>query len=238
MPVSMAASPPDLPDIRLSVVDDYTAGSKCDEGYLRVRRRKLVAKYDDGQPSSDPFKYDTVERWNPDAVAILPHFVRDGVRFVILRSSVRVPLALRPEPLIDAARFPPGAAEGQLWEVVAGLVEKDERTPDGLVLCATRETHEEIGMKVEARDVRTLGGPIFPSAGIIGECIYLFECEVDPTTRRTAEGDGPLERGARIVEVPLHDALAWCEAGLLPDAKTELSLRRLSSRLDSGKNRP
>ena len=174
-----------------------------------------------------------------DAVAVLPHFVgADGRRQVILRSSVRVPIALRPEPLIDPALFPAGAVRGQLWEVVAGLVEENERTHDGLLACAARETQEEIGMTVSPADLRTLGGPIFPSAGIIGECIYLFECEVVPASRHEAEGDGPLERGARIIEVALADALEWCDRGQLPDVKTELSLRRLSSLLISNGRQP
>jgi len=220
-------APPAPPEIRLRVVDDYTAQSKCDEGYLRVRRRRFVAGYEGEPKESEEFRYDVIERWNPDAVAIVQHFDRGGVRFVILRSAIRVPVATRPEPLIALERFPGGAGKGLLWEIVAGLVEEKERTPEGLVACAVRETEEEVGLKIDASTVHALGGPSFPSAGITGECIYYFECEVDPNARAHAEGDGPLERGATIVEVPLREALEWCDAGLLPDAKTELALRRL-----------
>jgi ADP-ribose pyrophosphatase len=224
---------PELPGVRLDVVEDTTATSKCDEGYLRVKRLSLVARYEGVSDPSEPFRYDTVERWNQDAVAVVPHFVRDGVRQVILRSSIRPPVALRGDPIIaPPLPLPKGALQGVLWEIPAGLVEKDERTPEGLVRCVVRETAEEIGIEVDVRAVHPLGGVIFPSAGIIGELIYLYECEVDPTSRAAPGGDGsPLEREARIIEVPLGMALEWCEAGKIPDVKTELGLRRLASML-------
>ncbi len=224
------AAPPELPAIRLEVTEDYTAQSRPDEGYLRVRRRKMRARYGDGT-LSEPFKYDAVERWNQDAVAIVLHFERSGVRHVILRSAIRPPLALREALIEGAVPYPDGARSGELWEIPAGLVEPAERDARGLVACAVRETEEEVGLTIEPSSVRPLGGPMFPSSGIIGECVFLFEAEVDARERPEPEGDGPLEKGARVIEVPFEQALAWCDAGLLPDAKTELALRRLASRL-------
>ncbi|MEO7095679.1 MAG: NUDIX hydrolase [Polyangiales bacterium] len=224
---------PELPGVRLDVVGDTTATSKCDEGYLRVKRLSLVARYDGIAAPSEPFRYDTVERWNQDAVAVVPHFLRDRVRHVILRSCIRPPLALRGEPIVTPPLpLPKGAVSGVLWEIPAGLVEKDERSPEGLVRCVVRETAEEIGIAVQESDVHPLGGVLFPSAGIIGELIYLYECEVDPASRAEPGGDGsPLEREAQIIELPLATALEWCEAGKLPDVKTELGVRRLASLL-------
>jgi len=228
----MASRAPSTPGIRLEVTSDYTASSKCDEGYLRVRRRKMVARHPGRAEPSEEFKYDAVERWNQDAVAIVLHFVRDGRRHVILRSAVRPPLALRPNPLIAIAiPFPDGVTHGELWEIPAGLVEDKERTPEGLVACAARETFEEVGLTVDVGAVRPLGGAIFPSAGIIGECIYLFEAEVDVHDRPEPKGDGPLEQGARIHEVALDEAIRWCDEGQLPDVKTEIALRRLAARV-------
>jgi ADP-ribose pyrophosphatase len=224
---------PELPGVALDVVGDTTATSKCDEGYLRVKRLSLVARYDGVPAPSEPFRYDTLERWCQDAVAVVPHFVRDGVRHVILRSSIRPPLALRSDPIITPpVPLPAGAKQGVLWEIPAGLVEKDERTPAGLVDCVVRETAEEIGIAIEAKDVHPLGGVLFPSAGIIGELIYVYECEVDPSSRAEPRGDGsPLERQAAILELPLSRALEWCDEGRLPDVKTELGVRRLVAML-------
>jgi ADP-ribose pyrophosphatase len=223
-------APPPLPAIELEVTEDYTARSKCDEGYLRIKRRKLIARYNNGEKSV-PFDYDVVGRWNQDAVAILLHSMRNGVRHVILRSALRPPLSLRDDLLQGAVRYPNGVERGELWEIPAGIVEENERTPEGLIACAVRETEEEVGLKIAPSDVRALGGVMFPSAGIVGECVFLFEAEVDAGSRGEPEGDGPLERGARVIEVPLDKAIAWCNAGELPDAKTELSLRRLAAKL-------
>ena len=228
--------PPEVPEVALEIVGDRTATSKCDEGYLRVRRYDLRARWrGEGAPSepSEPFKYDVVQRWNADAVAVLPHFVRDGARRVVLRSSLRPPIPLRGAPFLDDVDppLPPAAARGVLWEIPAGLVEKDERSAAGLVACAVRETEEEIGVVVARENMRPLGGAMFPSAGVVGELIFFFECEVDLATRKEPGGDGsPLERNARVVDVSLQDALRWCDAGLLPDAKTEIALRRFAAR--------
>jgi ADP-ribose pyrophosphatase len=226
------ASPPEVPTVSLEIVEDTTATSRCDEGYLRVHRRELVA-HRPGQPPTERFRYDVVERWNQDAVGVLPHFARDGVRWVVLRTAVRPPVALRKDPLLDGPiAFPQGAREGVLWEIVAGLVEADERSVEGFARCAARELAEELGVHMDAREMRPLGGAVFPSAGIVGECIYFYEAEIDPAARHAPEGDGsPLERDAAIEEFALAEALSWCDAGLLPDAKTELSLRRLAARL-------
>jgi ADP-ribose pyrophosphatase len=230
---------PDAPDLTLEIVGDRTATSKCDEGYLRVRRLDLRARWQGDPTPSEPFKYDVVERWNPDAVAVLPHFEKDGVRHVVLRTCIRPPAAMRKEKYVEGApALPHAAMRGVLWEIVAGLVEKDERSAEGLVRCAVRETEEEIGVVVDAAHVRPLGGPIFPTAGVVGEIIYFFECDVDLSTRKEPGGDGsPLENHARFVEVPLARALEWCDAGLLPDAKTELALRRFAARSSHGKSR-
>ena len=231
---SMADAPPPLPAIGLDITEDYTAQSRCDEGYLRVKRRKMRARYADGQ-QSDEFKYDVVERWNQDAVAILLHSVRAGVRYIILRSAIRPPLALRETLLEGAAPYPDGVSRGELWEIPAGLVENDERNARGLVECAVRETEEEVGLTIRAEDVRPLGGAMLPSSGIIGECVFLFECEVDTSKHTVPEGDGPLERNARVIEVPFETALSWCDHGLLPDAKTELAIRRFASKASRNK---
>jgi ADP-ribose pyrophosphatase len=136
---------------------------------------------------------------------------------------------MRPTPLLPGSvPFPGGVELGELWEIPAGLIEESERTPEGILACVVRETLEEIGFRIPTSAVRPLGGPVFPSAGVIGECIYLFEAEVDPDTQEHPEGDGPLEHGARVIQVPLSEALGWCDNGLLPDMKTELALRRLA----------
>lgn len=180
-----------------------------------MRRLELVARYPDGTTSA-AFKYDVGNRKALDAVVMAVHFVRGGVRHVFLRSAIRPPCALRPVP---------PAHDGSLWELPAGLVEPGEEP----AAAAAREIDEELGFTVAASAMRELGPFTFPAPGIIGERHLFFHVEVDPAARGTPGEDGSaLEAGAEIVAVPLRDALEHCRRGLLPDAKTELGLRRLA----------
>lgn len=184
-------------------------------GFLDVRRLELVARYPDGTRSA-PFSYDVGARVALDAVVMAVHFVRDGIRHVFLRTAVRPPCALRPVP---------PAHDGSLWELPAGLVEPGEAP----AAAAAREIEEELGFTVAVTAVRELGPWTFPAPGIIGERHLFFHVEVDPAERGTPGEDGSaLERGAGIVALPLPEALEHCRRGAIPDAKTELGLRRLA----------
>jgi ADP-ribose pyrophosphatase len=206
---------PATPAISLQVARDRSAESRATGGFLDVRRLELVARYPDGSTSA-PFKYDVGARKALDAVVMAVHFVRDGVRHVFLRTAVRPPCALRP--------LPP-AHDGSLWELPAGLVEPGEEP----AAAAAREIDEELGFTVAVAAMRELGPWTFPAPGIIGERHLFFHVEVDPDTRGTPGEDGSaLEAGAAIVAVPLPDALEHCRRGAIPDAKTELGLRRLA----------
>lgn len=216
---------PPLPAIRVRVLEDTTEGSRCDAGFVRVRRRRISLGYADGSESA-AFPYDEAWRVNLDAVTIAAHY-RDaaGVPHVYLRSAMRPPVALRPPEPIPGLEPP----HGGLWELPAGLIEQDERTPEGVVRCAAREIEEELGFHTDPAAYAALGIGMFPTPGLIGERIYFFHVEVDPTTRHAPSEDGSaLERFAEIAAVPLDHALALCREGHIEDMKTELGLRRLA----------
>ncbi|MFO0676039.1 MAG: NUDIX hydrolase [Polyangiaceae bacterium] len=161
------------------------------------------------------FDYDMAMRRAVDAVVVVAHFLRDGEPWVFVRSSVRPPVHER------------NTGFGQLWELPAGLVEPGE-TP---VEAARRELFEELGFAVDVASLETLGPPSFPAPALIGERHFHFHVAVDPTTRTPPEGDGsPLEEGAEVSALPLRDLLVAAERGELPDAKTELGLRRMAGR--------
>lgn len=217
---------PPLPSIAIAVVDDVTESSKCSEGFLRVRRRKIALTFSDGRVSP-AFPYDEAWRVALDAVTMAAHFVDDrGVHRVYLRSAVRPPVALRPEePVARASR------QGGLWELPAGLVEHDEKGEEGLRRCAAREIEEELGLPVALESLVALGPGMFPSPGVIAERIYFYEVVVDPKTLVAPSLDGsPLEEGAEIVAYPLADALLLADEGFFDDMKTELGIRRLAAR--------
>ena len=212
----MAPKPlPPVPAIQIEVARDRTPESRASGGFLDVRRLDLSVRYPDGT-TSRPFSYDIADRRALDAVIIAAHFMEAGLLHVYLRSAVRPPCALR--------AIPP-AHDGGLWELPAGLVEPDET----FVGAAVRELTEELGFTVHESAMRPLGPWTFPAPGIIGERHIYFAVEVDPRTRETPTEDGSaLEREAAIVALPVRDALEHCRTGAIPDAKTELALRRLA----------
>lgn len=217
---------PPLPRHTLAVLDEELAPPPDQPSFLRVRRQQMVLHFADGT-TSEPFGYDCIDRSRMDAVVVVPHFLApDGERWVYLRSALRPPVAARPEAVRP---FPEKPSLGNLWEVVAGLVEVHERTPDGLRACAARELLEEVGFDVPVEAVADLGPSSFPAPGMIGERHFYFHVEVDPASQVEPTEDGSaLEKGALVVSLPLDEALARCRAGELEDAKSELALRRLA----------
>lgn len=213
---------PPFPGVTLAEVEDLTPAATG--GFLTLRRRRLRAEYPDGSVS-EPFVYDTIDRRALDAVVVVAHYQRAETRMVFLRSAVRPPLVMRaPEQRPIAER----ETLGHLWEVVAGLVEPDECSPEGLVRCARRELEEELGFAAPLEAIVPLGPSTFPCPGVIGERHHFFHVEVRPESRQTPSEDGSvLERGAAIVAIPIAEALTLVRDGHIEDAKTELVLRRL-----------
>lgn len=183
------------------------------ERFLDVRRVvcRLVPP---GRAPSASFRYDAVTRRALDAAVIVPHTRVDDVVHVLLRSALRVPIALRD----DAA-----AAEAVLWEVPAGLVEPGE-PPDA---AARRELAEETGLA--GVHVAPLGPAAYPAPAVVGERHHFFHAAFDADAPRTPTEDGSvLEAHAELCLVSLAEALDACRAGRVRDAKTELALRRLA----------
>ncbi|MFO0548023.1 MAG: NUDIX hydrolase [Polyangiaceae bacterium] len=216
---------PPLPGHRVRV-DSSKLPPERDRGFLNVRRLEARVAFTTGETSAS-FVYDCVERAALDAIVVVPHYrAASGERFVVLRSALRPPVATRPR---EVWPMPEPEHLGELWEVPAGLVEADERSPDGLRRCASRELHEETGFDVAAERIAPLGPSMFPAPGMVGERHFYFHAEVDPASRVTPPEDGSaLERHAAIVDVSLAEALEACRTGQIEDAKTELALRRLA----------
>jgi ADP-ribose pyrophosphatase len=220
------------PTIAIDLVDDQTASSRPDVGFLRVRRLSLKNRYPDGTESR-AYRYDLVERTALDAVVVALHALSGGARAVLLRSALRPPLAFRAELAIplDEPAAPP-----VLWELPAGLVEPDERGVDGLRACAARETLEETGFAVAAASFAPLGPPACLTPGVIAEKVHFLAAELDTDLRSEPTLDGSaVEEHAECVLVPLAEALAACRDGRIADVKTEIALRRLAELLGAGR---
>ena len=215
---------PALPKHTVVVVDESL--TRDPPGFLSLRRRLIKIRFEDGRESRT-FEYDAVDRPRLDAVVMAAHY-RDasGARWVYLRSSLRPPAALRSR---DESPMEELATLGAFWELPAGLVEADERSPEGLRNAAARELLEEVGVEVEASALKPLGPSTFPSPAVIGERHFFFHVEIDPRAVGQPTEDGsPLEEGAIVLAVPLDAALDLCRRGGIEDAKTELALRRLA----------
>jgi len=215
-----------FPKIELELLEDLSPPDQ--QGFLRLVRGRYRATYPDGTRSA-PFIYDALDRKAIDAVVIAAHYLAtDGTRRVFLRSAVRPPLTRR-----DRAHspLPEEACDGHLWELPAGLVESDERSPSGVVRAAQRELLEELGFEVAVSALEPLGPSAFPAPGFVAERHFFFEVRVDPTARREPELDGSaLEHFGAVVDLPLREALDLCRAGAIEDSKTELALRRLAEK--------
>jgi len=188
-----------------------------------------------------PFEYDAIERPALDVAVIVAYHIAEGQPWVWLRSAARPPLAFRPSPPHSPA--PPTPV---LWEVAAGLIEPGESPAEA----AAREAEEELGFQLYSTSSRlrpreaaadgpvstlvTLGPPAFPAPALIAEAHYFFMVEVNPDARRAPQGDGSaIEQAGEVICVPLAEALDACRRGDVPDAKTELALRRLHDQVGS-----
>ena len=79
----------------IEIVEDRTAQTRCDEGFLVVSRRVLRNIYTDGS-KSEPYPCDVVSRPGSDAVvAVLYEVDAQGGLTVVLRESPRAPIYLR-----------------------------------------------------------------------------------------------------------------------------------------------
>lgn len=199
---------PAPPAVAVTEVRPRGEGGRIFLGLDRVHAR---CAFPDGT-TSEPFLYDVVTREAVDAVVIVPTFRQRGVDYVVLRSALRVPMALRRPDL------------GNLWELPAGLIEVGER-PEA---AAARELSEEVGAKLAPSALRPLGAPVTAAPAVIAEIQHFVRAEISPSEVGIPEEDGsPLERGAHVVALPVATALEALARGGLVDAKTELGLRRL-----------
>ena len=63
--------------VGIEVLEDLTARSRCDEGFLHVKRLRARNRYADGSTSRE-YRVDVVDRPIPDAVAVTYQSVADG----------------------------------------------------------------------------------------------------------------------------------------------------------------
>jgi ADP-ribose pyrophosphatase len=218
----------------LELVEDLTASSRCDEGFLRLRRLRMRTVYADGSKSA-PYPVDVVSRREPDAVAVAVYAFRappGGGRpevVAVLRRGVRPPVHLRRHKRLVQ---PDAAPRSTLVEVVAGILEPDDGGPKGIDRRAAAECLEEAGVEVAPEAVAPLGAESFPTPGVTDEKVHFRAVRADLARVGGAAGDGSAMEEAGSVDVlPLRDAIERCRTGAIPDMKTEVALLRLADHL-------
>lgn len=212
----------------LEVVSEERVGTG---GFLFIRRCTLRSRHDDGTLSA-PYTCDFVVRpMGLDAIGVAVYTRARGGIEVLVRDCMRPPLVLGrgdgPTPMPDPRRYVLSP------EIVAGVVEAQDRGEAGLRLRAAAEVHEESGYEVDPATVVLLGAGSFPTPGMTAEKIYFAAVEVaDPDDIHEPAGDGSaMEEGAVCRWLPLDAAIAACVAGDIEDGKSETAWRRLRDHL-------
>ncbi len=217
--------------VSLEILEDRTAGSPADQGFLTVRRLRVRHRYDDGS-SSPPYSCDVVSRPGTDAVAVVLWFRgADGRPQVVLKEGVRPPVWLRRQK--ELVR-PDPEAPLMLVELVAGILEPADAAAGGLARRGAAEAHEEAGVEVPLASLVPLGGPSYPTPGAADERVDFLVAELDgpPEQGGRPPGDGSaMEHGTQVLVFDLEEAIQRCRDGRIPDMKTEIGLTRLADQL-------
>lgn len=210
----------------MTIVEDRTAQSRCDVGFLKLRRLVLQNQYADGSTSA-PYPCDVLERPGSDAVVAVLYELRGGRIRVLLRESPRAPIYLRKDK--DFVH-PDPRTYLSILEVVAGLVEGGD-TPglEGIRERAALEAHEEAGLEVAEASLQPLGGETFASPGTTDEKIFFCAASAPLDDRTAPTGDGSvMEEWSRVHLIDLREAITMCRDGRIPDMKSEVALLRLA----------
>lgn len=217
-----AGNTPSVTDIE--IIEDFSSTARCDEGFLRVRRLRCQNLRADGSHSK-VYRVDVVDRPRLDAVAVLLY--RRGASGL----EVLTRMNLRPAALFRRGKdmtVPDPGVYLRVEEIVAGLLELDDKGEAGLKHRAAEEVREEAGYDVKPEEVRLLGGAFFLAPGILSEKVFPAAVDVTGKEPGVPEGDGsPLEEGTQLHWRPIHELLAMCRRGEVPDAKTEIAITRL-----------
>jgi len=209
--------------VEIEILQDLSATSRCDEGFLQIRRLLCQNRRADGTTSRH-YRVDVVDRPFLDAVAVLVYRRRGDQVEVLTRQNLRPAAYFRRG---KETTLPDPQHHLRVEEIVAGLLEPSDKGEQGLRQRAALEVEEEAGIKVDASEIQLLGSPFFAVPGVLSEKIYLTAVDATGKAQAAATGDGsPLEEGSELRWRPIREVLKACRTGATPDAKTEIAISR------------
>jgi 8-oxo-dGTP pyrophosphatase MutT (NUDIX family) len=167
--------------------------------------RVVVAEFE--APDGERFHRDIVR--SPGAVAVVPlRFDPEGRPSVVLVEQYRTPY------------------ERAIVEIPAGMRDvPGEPTTE----TARRELAEEAGLVPGRLDHLA---DLYPSPGLTDSVTTVYLATGCTPVERNLQG--PEETHSRLIELPLHDALAMIDEGTITDAKTLIGLLMADRRLRVG----
>jgi ADP-ribose pyrophosphatase len=210
--------------VAIEIVEDRSATSRWDEGFLQLRRLRCRNRRSDGS-LSPIYRVDVVDRPKLDAVAVVIYRRRGTQLEVLTRQNLRPAAYFR---IGKQPTIPDSQVHLRVEEIVAGVLEDSDAGEEGLRRRAAIEVGEEAGIQVAPEEIQILGGPFFVAPGIISEKIFLTAVDVTGKGQIEPPGDGsPLEEGSMVQWRDAVQLLEDCRAGRVQDAKTEIGLVRL-----------
>jgi len=210
--------------VAIEIVEDRSATSRWDEGFLSLRRLRCRNRRSDGS-FSPVYRVDVVDRPKLDAVAVVIYRRRGAQTEVLTRQNLRPAAYFR---IGKQPAIPDSQTHLRVEEIVAGVLEDSDKGEEGLRMRAALEVGEEVGIQVAPEEIQLLGGPFFVAPGIISEKIFLAAVDVTGKEQLEPPGDGsPLEEGSMLRWCDAVRLLEECRTGRVQDAKTEIGLTRL-----------
>lgn len=208
----------------IEIIEDFSSTARCDEGFLRLRRLRCRNRRADGS-ASPVYRVDVVDRPRLDAVAVLVYRRGASGLEVLTRKNLRPAAYFRKGKEMVV---PDPVSYLLVEELVAGVMELEDKGEEGVRRRAVEEVREEAGYEVRPEEIRLLGGGFFVAPGILSEKVFPTAVDVTGKEAHEPQGDGsPLEEGTRLQWRPLPEVLAACRRGEVPDAKLEISITRL-----------
>jgi len=199
--------------------------------FFTHHRYVLQNVYED-KTISKPYTNEFFDRKGIDCVAVIPYKFENNKVYVGILSAFRPPVYLRKNYKLYVKE----KTYTEIFECVAGSLEKEDIGFSGLLKRAKAELFEEAGYNVPTDKIKQLGGSFFPSHGQSTEKIHMFCVNVTGLSRTEPKGDGSVnEQLNKLHYFEINTLIQMCFKGEVEDPKIEIGANRLLYELRQNK---